>query len=108
MALGTNPAVADSNDSKNLCAPTFNEDGNPVLAFGRNLSAPEGITWVVKRSTDLVSFEIIFRFDGENIIDNENGNSAEITNNFLRVTDDDSPQPKAFYLFEAEFSPPSS
>lgn len=103
QALGTDPAVADSTHTRNLTAPALNASGHAVLSFGVAHAAP-GTRWILRRSTDLLTFSEIYRYDGT--IDTA---AAEIT--FLRtatrviVTDTNPPPGGGFYRLEALLTP---
>jgi hypothetical protein len=63
QALGTDPLVSDPANSRNITAPILNASGHPVLSFGIGAAAP-GTSWVLCRSTDLLLFTEIYRYDG--------------------------------------------
>jgi len=105
IALGTDPNTPDLDNPRNLALPAFNTNGDAILTFGRNINAPAGIRWTLSRSTDLTSFDVIYRFDGTNTLNEEAGNQSSLSNTLFEIIDTDSPSPKAFYRFEAEFVP---
>ena len=103
LALGTDPAVADSSHSNNLTAPTRNAAGQAVLRFGI-APAAAGTSWILRRSTNLVSFTEIYRYNGTS-------DTAAPGVTFVRtatgvtVVDGLAPAGRAFYRFEARYLP---
>ncbi len=101
QALGTDPLVSDPANSRNITAPVLNASGHPVLSFGIGAAAP-GTSWVLCRSTDLLLFTEIYRFNGST-------DTAVPGVTFLRtatgvtVTDTTPPPGGVFYRFEAQF-----
>ncbi len=109
--IGTNPNVSDPSNSANLTTPILNASGHPSLTFGVDQDASASSIWILSRSTDLVTFTEIFRFDGP---------TQTPTNQFgvvhtllpatnptsITVTDKTPPAGKAFYRFEAKFAAP--
>jgi hypothetical protein len=99
QALGTDSVVADSANSRHLTAPAFNASGHAVLSFGIAPAAP-GTRWILRRSTDLLTFSEIYRYDGTT-------DTAAPGITFVRtatgvtVTDENSSAGGAFYRFEA-------
>lgn len=108
LALGTDPSTPDPAAAANL-AFTADLTGNPVIAFGRNPSAPPGTRWVLTRSPDLSpgSFEEIFRFDGSATLPPAEDSNVgfSVTGTSISVTDKMKLPGKAFYRFEAETNP---
>ncbi len=103
QALGTDPFVSDPASTRNLTAPVFNASGHAVLSFGI-APAAAGTRWILKRSTDLVTFSEIYRTDGTS-------DTASTGITFLRtatritVTDANPPPGGGFYRFEAILEP---
>ncbi|MGL4398391.1 MAG: choice-of-anchor Q domain-containing protein [Luteolibacter sp.] len=103
QALGTDPLVSDPANSRNITAPVLNASGHPVLSFGIGAAAP-GTSWVLCRSTDLLLFTEIYRYDGST-------DTAVPGVTFLRtatgvtVTDTTPPPGGVFYRFEAVLGP---
>jgi hypothetical protein len=62
-ALGTNPEMADSSNTRNFRGPAFNAFGHPVLSFGIG-DTVQGTRWILRRSTDLLTFTEIYRYNG--------------------------------------------
>lgn len=104
-ALGTNTAVSDRGNSRNLTTPTINGSGHAVLSFGLNSAAVSATRWILQRSSDLSpgSFTEVYRFDGTTDT-NASGITVVRTANSVTVTDADPPSGKAFYRFKAEIS----
>lgn len=103
LALGTNPAVADSNNSRNLKAPTFNAAGHAVLRFGIG-SSVRGTRWILKRSANLSTFEEIYRYDGTT--DTAASGVTYVRTSTLVTVTDTAPFPGGgFYRFEAVLEP---
>ncbi|MES2923805.1 MAG: right-handed parallel beta-helix repeat-containing protein [Verrucomicrobiota bacterium] len=104
IALGTDPATADSHHPRNLAAPVFYPGGYAVLRFGLGADIP-GTRWILKRSsTPGGGFQEIYRF---------NGTTDSVTPGFgvvrtatsISVTDKNPPPGRAFYRFEAIIEP---
>jgi predicted outer membrane repeat protein len=101
QALGTDPLISDPANSRNITAPILNASGHPVLSFGIGAAVP-GTSWVLCRSTDLLLFTEIYRYDGST-------DTAVPGVTFLRtatgvtVTDTTPPPGGVFYRFEAQF-----
>jgi CSLREA domain-containing protein len=101
QALGTDPLISDPANSRNITAPILNASGHPVLSFGIGAAVP-GTSWVLCRSTDLLLFTEIYRFNGST-------DTAVPGVTFLRtatgvtVTDTTPPPGGVFYRFEAQF-----
>ncbi|MGL4399680.1 MAG: choice-of-anchor Q domain-containing protein [Luteolibacter sp.] len=99
QALGTDPLVSDPASSRNITAPVLNASGHPVLSFGIGAAAP-GTRWILCRSTDLLTFTEIYRYDGST-------DTAALGITVLRTATgvtvtDTTPSPgAAFYRFEA-------
>jgi len=104
-ALGTNPAVSDRGNSRNLTAPTINGSGHAVLSFGLNSSAVSATRWVLQRSTDLSpgSFTEVYRFNGTTDT-LASGISVVRTATSVTITDANPPSGRGFYRFKAEIS----
>jgi len=58
----------------------------------------------LSRSTDLNTFDVIFRHDGTNALLEETGNQFTLTSEGFTIIDNTSPSPKAFYRFQAELT----
>jgi hypothetical protein len=102
QALGTDPFVFDPKDARNLIAPTFNPEGQPVLGFGIAENAIPGTRWILERTTDLMTFEEIYRYDGVTHLGyDEIPIDIKITNTGVKITDQDAPTSVAFYRFRA-------
>lgn len=103
QALGTDPAVADPTHTRNLTAPALDASGHAVLSFGIGTAAP-GTRWILRRSTDLLTFAEIYRYDGTK-------DSAAPGITFLRTSTgvtitDENPLPgSGFYRFESLLEP---
>ncbi len=104
-ALGTDPAVSDRSNSRNLTTPTINGSGHAVLSFGLNSSAVSATRWVLQRSSDLSpgSFTQVYRFDGTSDT-NASGITVIRTATSVTITDTNPPSGKGFYRFKAEIS----
>ena len=107
QALGTDPFLADPNNPRNLIAPTFNDAAQPELAFGISEDAATGTIWILERTTDLVTFEEIYRFDGTTHL-SVDGLPIDITTteSGVIITDQSPPSGSAFYRFRAIFVAP--
>lgn len=107
-ALGTDPDVSDRSDPDNLSVPVFDTEGEALIKFGYNSSAPQGITWKLTRSTTLApgSFETIFSYDGTTFTQASDVIGLLINAEF-GVIDQSPPDPAAFYRFEAEYLAPT-
>ncbi|MCU0796154.1 MAG: hypothetical protein MUF31_09485 [Akkermansiaceae bacterium] len=99
-ALGTNPALSDPANSRNLSGPTFTPVGQASLTFGRNTSAAPGTISILKRSTDLITFSEVFRITGNSPVPGL-GISAIILPDSITILDSNPPPGKAFYRIEA-------
>lgn len=102
-ALGTNPALADRSHPRNLTGPSLNPQGHATFSFGQNPAAAPGTLWVLKRSTDLITFTEIFRSDGSSLqlAPPPFFGSVFSSNDTFTVTDQTPPPGKAFYRIEA-------
>jgi hypothetical protein len=63
QALGTDPSASDPASLRNLTAPVLNASGHPVLSFGIG-TAVAGTRWILRRTTDLLTFTEIYRYSG--------------------------------------------
>ncbi|MCP5544538.1 MAG: right-handed parallel beta-helix repeat-containing protein [Akkermansiaceae bacterium] len=106
LALGTDPDTPDAGDPAN---PRFawSGSGGPGITFGLNEAASGYTAWVVRRSTDLVTFEEIYRLDGPSLTQSFAPDVvSELTPLFspdrISVFDQNPPSPRAFYRFEAQ------
>jgi predicted outer membrane repeat protein len=103
QALGTDPLISDPSSSRNITDPAINGAGHAILSFGIGAAAP-GTRWILGRSSDLLDFAEIYRFDGT-------ADTAAPGITFLRtatgvtVTDTNPPPGAAFYRFEAVLEP---
>ena len=104
QALGSDPLVSDPTTIHNLTTPALNPAGHAVMSFGIGAAAP-GTRWILTRSTDLLTFTEIYRYNGT-------ADTAVTGITFLRtatritVTDTTSPPGGSyFYRFEAMFDP---
>ncbi|MGI9243155.1 MAG: discoidin domain-containing protein [Verrucomicrobiales bacterium] len=108
LALGTDPISPDRNESSKLAAPALNSDGYPTLTFPISAAALQFTSWVVKRSTDLVSFTEIYRFDGPTQL--ETHQVIEITSSrvgdTITITDASPHSGEVSYRFEAQLVAP--
>ncbi len=104
-ALGTNTAVSDRGNSRNLTTPTINGSGHAVLSFGLNSAAVSATRWILQRSPDLSagSFTEVYRFNGTTDT-NASGITVVRTANSVTITDANPPTGKGFYRFKAEIS----
>ncbi|YCM45729.1 choice-of-anchor Q domain-containing protein [Verrucomicrobiaceae bacterium 227] len=102
QALGTDPFSPDQNHPNNLDAPTVNGNAQPVLNFGLGEDAHPDTLWILERSTDLVTFEQIYSFDGtadfaiEGIPIEVNRTAERVT-----ITDEAPPAKGAYYRFKS-------
>jgi hypothetical protein len=108
MALGTNPSLPDPANTRNFRGPVFNSSGHPVLSFGIG-SSFQGTRWILRRSTDLLSFTEIYRYNGSTHT-TARGMTYRVTYDRgiiigVAVTDTEAPPAGAFYRFDAEYSP---
>jgi len=104
-ALGTDTAVSDRNNPRNLTKPTINGSGHAVLSFGLNSSAVAGTRWILQRSPNLSpgSFTDVYRYDGTTDTV-ASGITFVRTATSVTVTDANRPAGKGFYRFKAEIS----
>lgn len=109
-AVGTNPFLPDRREPK---YPVFATDGSgsPGITMGLDTAAADDTIWIVWRSTDLVTFEEIYRFDGPTQIETlANGIVANffpvLNPEQLSIFDTLSPSPRVFYMFEALIANP--
>lgn len=104
-ALGTDPFTSDQNHPDNLGAPIFNGAAQPVLTFGLGEDAHPDTTWILERSTDLVTFEEIYAFDGTSDFASE-GLPIEVnrTAERITITDQAPPVKGAYYRFRASLA----
>jgi hypothetical protein len=100
-ALGTDPLRSDRANPRNLAPPVFDLAGRAQVTFGVNTAALPGTQWVVHRSTDLVTFTEIFRYDGFTYTFNNTQFAVIDNGSAVTVIDRFPPSPKAFYRFEA-------
>ncbi|YCM45737.1 CSLREA domain-containing protein [Verrucomicrobiaceae bacterium 227] len=103
-ALGTDPFRNDPNNPSNLFRPQFNPEGQPTLSFGIADDALPGTIWVLERSTDLVTFEEIYTFDGTTdfAIEGIPIKFARTSTN-VSITDEAPPARGTYYRFRAIF-----
>ncbi|YCM45735.1 choice-of-anchor Q domain-containing protein [Verrucomicrobiaceae bacterium 227] len=106
-ALGTDPFRNDPNDPRNLLRPQFNPEGQPTLSFGIADNALPGTIWTLERSTDLVTFEEIYRFDGTDrfTIDGLPIDIAD-TETGVTITDEAPPAGSSYYRIRVSFEAP--
>lgn len=103
QAVGTDPSASDPASLRNLTAPVLNASGHPVLSFGIG-TAVAGTRWILRRTTDLLTFTEIYRYSGST-------DTAAPGVTFLRtatsvtVTDTNPPPGGGFYRFEAALEP---
>ena len=95
-ALGTNPFESDNANPRNPNGPTFNAQGHASFKFGRNPDVSPGTILILMRSTDLISFEEIFRISG-NSSTNGSGISSTVNIEDITVLDTNSSFPRALY-----------
>jgi parallel beta-helix repeat protein len=103
MALGTNHLLPDAANTRNLRAPVFNASGQPVLSFGIGFPA-QGTRWILRRSTDLLTFTEIYRFNGITHTA-ARGITYLRTATGVTITDTTAPPTGAFYRFDADYTP---
>lgn len=105
-ALGTNPAVSDCHNSRNLTLHTLDESGHAVLSFGLNAAAISPTQWVLQRSSALSpgSFTDVYRFDGSSDFAAP-GITFERSANSITVTDSAPLPGNGFYRFLARIVP---
>jgi hypothetical protein len=107
QALGTDPYVSDPGNARNLTRPTFNTEGQPMLGFGIADAAARGTFWILERTTDLIAFQEIYRFDGTtHTLFEEFPTEFETTETGVIVTDQNPPIDGAFYRFRSTLSEP--
>ena len=110
QAIGTDPAVADSENSLNISTPFINPTGAVTFLFGHNPDALAGTTLSLTRSQSWAreEFTTLFSsaFDGIFQI-SEFGDQANFTNGDTSIDflDDSPPSLKAFYRLEATYNP---
>ena len=73
------------------------------FGFGRSATADPATIWIVKRSTDLLAFEEIYRFDGTTDTPVA-GISFTNDGSTISLIDTNPPGTDVFYRFEAELS----
>ena len=87
-----------------LCFDEVTADGSAIVSFELNQTLAQGEEYVVRRSTDLTTFDTISSFDGTSVTTEELGNSSEFDTdgNIYTITDADAldSEPKAFYRVE--------
>lgn len=107
IALGTDPLLSDPGSDRRLAPPALDAGGISTLTFGWDSSAPFGTQWIISRSTDLITFDPIFRYDGDAVVlGSDTDTHFDITDGFISYGDTEAPTGKAFYRFEAEYLPP--
>ena len=104
QALGMNPDLADSNAAA-MPTLTISPSGRTTFRFGKNPAAHPRTIWIVKRSTDLKTFEEIFRYDG-NADSPAPGVAFIHGGSSISVIDTNPPGEEVFYRFEAELADP--
>jgi hypothetical protein len=91
LALGTNPSLSDLNDPKHLAQL----DGSPgALVFGYDASTGSSIVLELKRSIDLINFDVV-------VASSETGFPPADAAGLITINDPNPPAGKAFYRLEA-------
>ena len=104
-ALGTDVLTSDTDSPENP-AMISNPVGGIEITFGLNPLAAVDTRWVVMRSTDMVNFTEIYRYDGPTASGLMGvGVSAVVGDTSITVTDTNPPFPRAFYKIGAELLP---
>ena len=106
MALGTNPFVSDADSDKNLAFVQAGNPGEMAIRFGINLEAMPYTAWVLKRSTNMVDFDEVYRIDGPSQMQTLLGDLASqfdppLAPNMVTITDRMPPGDRVFYRFDA-------
>ncbi len=99
QALGTDPLVSDPGNTRNITAPVINTSGHPFLSFGIGAAVP-GTRWILRRSTDLLTYTEIYRYNGTTHTAAP-GVTFVRTATSVTVTDSNPPPGDVFYRFEA-------
>ncbi|MDB4265414.1 right-handed parallel beta-helix repeat-containing protein [bacterium] len=97
LAIGTDPDLADF---ESTARPTIGEDanGNIAITFGRGATPLPGTFLIIERSTDLQTFEEIYRFDFDADLSTPGTNITEdLQANQFIITDETPGQQRAFY-----------
>lgn len=96
-ALGTDP---DTSNASAFSPIMINSNGHAIFTFPQNPSAVPGTNWIITRSTDLITFTEIWRYNGS-IHTNATNITSSLTSNTFTVADESPPPVKSFYRFEA-------
>jgi hypothetical protein len=100
-ALGTDPLHSDIHNVRNLTAPIIDGLGRPQVTFGVNAAFIPGTQWILTRSTNLLTFTEIFRFDGTAYTFNSTQAAVVDNGTSITVIDRLPPVGKGFYRLEA-------
>ncbi|MEZ5303147.1 MAG: choice-of-anchor Q domain-containing protein [Verrucomicrobiales bacterium] len=105
FAGGTDALAPDRGDPAH---PRLTADagGHPGITFGIDSSVASDVAWVVRRSTDLIHFEEIYRFDGRAQSETSAPGiiavlTPPLSPDRISVFDTNPPSPRAFYHFGA-------
>jgi hypothetical protein len=91
LAMGTNPNLYDLNSPKQL----VQMEGNPeTFTFGYDGSSASTIVLELRRSIDLINFDVI-------LASSETGFPAANAAGLITISDPNPPEGKAFYRLEA-------
>jgi len=85
-------------DGNTLTTPIINGDAHPALASDLNAAARPDTTWILERSTDLVTCEEIYPFEGIPM-------SIDRTDTRVTITDEATPADRAYNRFRANLEP---
>ncbi|MFT4546778.1 MAG: hypothetical protein ACI8XO_003344 [Verrucomicrobiales bacterium] len=101
--LGTAAFTFDAGHGHDLTPPTIAPDGSARVSFGRNPEAVAGSVWILKRSTDLVTYQELFRYDATDGFSGPQATDASISNDdtLINFRDEDPPTPRVMYRLEA-------
>ncbi|MDB4265415.1 right-handed parallel beta-helix repeat-containing protein, partial [bacterium] len=95
LALGTDPDLADFQNTARP-ALTFNASGDATLTFGRGTTPLPDTILIIERSTDLQTFEEIYRFNFNAATSTPGtGVTQSVSANQFIITDEDAPADRA-------------
>jgi hypothetical protein len=101
-ALGTSVMISDP-DSVRTPTAIENASGHVEITFGFNPDAAVDTAWVLKRSTNMVDFDEIYRYDGPTSMETLTpGVSAVLAADTFTVTDTNAFSDRVFYQFVAD------
>lgn len=105
-AVGTDPFTPDPGHRFNPAMVRDDRD-HPGVTFGLDPAARADTAWILLRSTDLVVFEEIYRFDGPSRMETlATGIRSEFAPGRITLFDEDPPTGRAFYQFVPEIADP--